>query len=50
MLASEFNGCVVENDLTRFKAACDVILANRLSDQLQDVAEKVYTRDLYSRD
>ena len=46
----EFNGCVVENDLTRFKAACDVILANRLSDQLQDVAEKVYTRDLYSRD
>lgn len=50
LLASEFNGCVVENDLTRFKAACDVILANRLSDQLQDVAEKVYTRDLYSRD
>ena len=46
----EFNGCVVENDLTRFKAACDVILANRLSDQLPDVAEKVYTRDLYSRD
>ena len=50
LLASEFNGCTVENDLTRFKADCDVILANRLSDQLQDVAEKVYTRDLYSRD
>ncbi len=48
--AAEFNGCMVENDLARFKAACDVILANRLSDQLQDVAEKVYTRDLYSRD
>ena len=46
----EFNGCVVEPSLERFKAACDVILANRLSDQLQDVAEKVYTRDLYSRD
>ena len=50
LLASEFNGCTVENDLTRFKATCDVILANRLSDQLQDVVAKVYTRDLYSRD
>ena len=50
LLASEFNGCTVENDLTRFKATCDVILANRLSDQLRDVAAKVYTRDLYSRD
>lgn len=46
----EFNGCVVEPSLERFKADCDVILANRLTDQLQDVAEKVYTRDLYSRD
>ena len=46
----EFNGCVVEPELARFKADCDVILANRMADQLQDVAEKVYTRDLYSRD
>lgn len=50
LLASEVNGCVVERDLIRFKADCDVILANRLSDQLRDVAAKVYTRDLYSRD
>ena len=50
LLANEFNGCVVERDLIRFKADCDVILANRLSDQLRDVAAKVYTRDLYSRD
>ena len=50
LTVAAFNGCTVENDLTRFKATCDVILANRLSDQLQDVAEKVYTRDLYSRD
>ena len=50
LLASEFNGCVVERDLIRFKADCDVILANRLSDQLRDVAAKVYTRDIYSRD
>ena len=46
----EFNGCVVEPSLERFKADCDVILANRLTEQLQDVAAKVYSRDLYSRD
>ena len=50
LLASEFNCCVVEPSLERFYAFCDLILANRLTDQLQDVAEKVYTRDLYSRD
>ena len=46
----EFNGCVVEPSLERFKADCDVILANRLTEQLQDVSSKVYSRDLYSRD
>ena len=46
----EFNGCVVEPSLEQFKADCDVILANRLTEQLQDVAAKVYSRDLYSRD
>ena len=46
----EFNGCVVEPSLEQFKADCDVILANRLTVQLQDVAAKVYSRDLYSRD
>ena len=48
--STEFNGCVVEPSLERFKADCDVILANRLTEQLQDVATKVYSRDLYSRD
>ncbi|MBO5730732.1 MAG: nucleotide sugar dehydrogenase [Treponema sp.] len=48
--AQEFNGCVVEPALDRFKADCDVIIANRLTEQLQDVSSKVYSRDLYSRD
>ena len=40
----------VNNDLERFKAECDVILANRLSPEISDVSEKVYTRDLFGND
>jgi len=47
---SEFFHSKVINDLNKFKEISDVIVANRLSDDLKDVAEKVYTRDLYSRD
>lgn len=46
----EFNGCQVVSDLDKFKSSCDIILANRLSDLILDVADKVYTRDIYSRD
>ena len=46
----EFNGCKIVNDFKLFTEESDVILANRLEDELKSVKDKVYTRDLYSRD
>lgn len=46
----EFFGSEVTHDLAKFKAECDVIVANRWSDDLFDVVDKVYTRDLFKRD
>jgi UDPglucose 6-dehydrogenase len=46
----EFYHSRVIKDFDEFKEISDVIVANRLSDEIKDVAEKVYTRDLFSRD
>jgi UDPglucose 6-dehydrogenase len=48
--ADEFYHSRVINDIVEFKKISDVIVANRFSDEIQDVLDKVYTRDLFSRD
>lgn len=46
----EFDGCQVIKEFKEFAEKADVIIANRYEDKLFEVREKVYTRDLYSRD
>ncbi len=46
----KFCNSTVVNDLDEFKNTCDIIVANRYDDILNDVKDKVYTRDIYFRD
>lgn len=50
MKEDTFFGSTVEKSLKKFKRDCDVIIANRYSDELDDCRDKVYTRDIYQKD
>jgi len=47
---SEYNGCEIVNDLNKFKEQSSIIMANRVTDEIKDKKEKIYTRDLFENE
>ena len=50
ILDKSFNGVNIEKDLHIFKKSCDLIITNRITDDLSDVMDKVFSRDLFGYD
>ena len=50
ILDKSFNGVNIEKDLQIFKESCDLIITNRITDDLSDVIDKVFSRDLFGYD
>ena len=47
---TSYMGAEINNDLSSFKKASDIIVANRVDNKLEDVKDKIFTRDIFSRD
>ena len=43
----EFMGCIIENDIKKFKKLSDLIVTNRIEKPIEDSLDKVYTRDIF---
>jgi len=50
LIEEEFFSSKVINDLKKFKKLSDIIIANRMTDEIRDVEKKIYTRDLFNSD
>ena len=48
--SSSYEGFIIENDIDTFKEKCDLIIANRLTDDINDVKNKVLSRDQFGID